>query len=171
MFSKFSHRKLNETSQRGKRTKCKECGHTYREGEPHPKARCQLNQATRKGNKMNAERTASGFPSKLEEAVYGELMMRELAGEIRDVRRQHAFRFPCGPSWKIDFSFIECATGDTVYCEAKGAEMETYRLKKNMYSGCPVLEHAGKLEIYKGDHRRPTLVETIHPKGRVKSHD
>lgn len=153
-----------KSGKRGKRIKCPQCGHTYREGEPHPQAKCQLLQVYRKPNKLHAEKTASGFPSKLEESVYNMLLLRERAGEIRDIRRQHALRFPCGPAWKIDFSFVDCATGETVYCEAKGAEMETYRLKKNMFSGCPVLEGAGKLEVWKGDHKQPKLTETIHPK-------
>jgi hypothetical protein len=151
---------------RGKKVKCSECGHTYREGEGHPKAKCQLLQVYKKTNKLHAEKTANGFPSKLEEAVYSTLLLRERAGEITDIRRQHALRFPCGPAWKIDFSFIDVATGERIYCEAKGAEMETYRIKKNMFAGCPVLESAGKLEVWKGEHKQPKLVETIYPKDK-----
>lgn len=118
----------------------------------------------RKRNKYNSVKTADGFPSKLEASVYQQLLLREKAGEIRDIRRQHSFRFPCGPSWKIDFSFIDCASGDTVYCEAKGAELEVYRLKKRMFGGCPILESAGALEIWKGDYRRPGLTDVVIPK-------
>lgn len=115
-------------------------------------------------NKFNAMPT-DGFPSKLEASVYQTLLLREKAGEIRNIQRQHSFQFPCGPRWKIDFSFEECTTGETVYCEAKGAEVETYRLKRNMFKGCPVLENSGKLEIWKGSYQKPSLNEVIFPKG------
>ena len=117
-------------------------------------------------SKYRAKRTADGFPSKLEASVYQMLLLREKAGEIKNIRRQHAVQFACGPRWKVDFSFTDCATGETVYCEAKGAELETYRLKKRMYAGCPVLESAGKLEIWKGTYARPVLVEEIKPGGK-----
>lgn len=149
---------------RAKKIRCPDCGQAYRQGEGHPPARCRFNQAVGKLHKFGAEKTADGFPSKLEASVYQTLLLRVEAGEIRDIRRQHQLRFPCGVGWKLDFSFVECATGDTVYCEAKGAEVETYRLKKTMYGGCPYLESAGKLEIWKGTHRNPVLVETISPK-------
>jgi hypothetical protein len=117
----------------------------------------------RKVNKFGAKRTADGFPSKLEAAVYQMLLLREKAGEITNIRRQHLVRFPCGPGWKVDFSFTDCATGETVYCEAKGQELETYRLKKGMFAGCPILESAGRLEIWKGTYHRPRLTEKITP--------
>lgn len=118
-----------------------------------------------KRNKYSAQRTADGFPSRLEARTYQTLLLREKAGEIRDLRRQHTIRFPCGPGWKVDFSFVDCATGETVFCEAKGQELETYRLKKSMYCGCPVLEHEGKLEVWKaGKGGDPVLTDEVKPK-------
>lgn len=114
-------------------------------------------------NKYGAKKTGD-FPSKLESNVYQTLLLREKAGEIRDIQRQHSFEYPCSVRWKIDFSFVDCASGETVYCEAKGAEMETYRLKKKMFGCCPILEHAGKLEVWKADRREVVLTETVLPK-------
>lgn len=118
-------------------------------------------------NKFHATRVKYGsksFPSKLEASVYQMLELREKAGEIKDIRLQHAIRFPCGPSWKVDFSFVDVATGETVFCEAKGVEVETYRIKKRMFSGCPVIENVGKLEVWKGHYKMPKLTEVIKSK-------
>lgn len=109
------------------------------------------------------------FPSKLEASVYQQLQLREKAGEIKEIRMQHAVRFPCGPSWKVDFSFVDVATNETIFCEAKGLELETYRIKKRMYSGCPVIENAGTLEIWKGSYQHPKLTEVIKPQRCKKS--
>lgn len=156
-------------ARRGRKIRCEKCGSRFSADDPraHPPAKCQLMQATRRvGNKFGAERTADGFPSRLERDVYQELCLLERAGEIRNIRRQHAIAFPCGTRWKIDFSYEEVATGDCVFVEAKGAETETYRLKRNQFGGCPILQSAGKLEVWKSDRGQPTLVETIRSKAR-----
>lgn len=119
-------------------------------------------------SKYGAQRTSDGFPSKLESAVHQILLLRERAKELLGIRRQHRIQFPCGVGWKVDFSFTETASGETVFCEAKGVETETYRLKKTMYCKCPILADAGKLEVWKGSHTKPYLDEVIIPKQQTK---
>lgn len=112
-------------------------------------------------SKYGSTRTANGFPSKLEEAVFNILCLREKAKEIKDIRRQHRIDLGFGILWKVDFSFIEVATGETVLAEAKGFEDATYRHKVKMFKN-----GAGKnkLEIWKGTYSSPFLSETIIPK-------
>jgi hypothetical protein len=143
-----------------------------------PPARKQLQEELKKlkgRNKYKAVNkdqagNALGFPSRLEANTFQQLCLLEKAGAIRDLRRQHAVRFPCGNSWKIDFSYTDCKTGERVYLESKGAEGEGYRLKKMMYCGCPILEEDAKLEIWKADRRgEPALVEEVKPKRKPET--
>lgn len=115
----------------------------------------------RNGHKYGAVKTADGFPSKLESAVNQILFLRERAGEIRNIRRQHRVDLGFGILWKVDFSFELCATDETVFCEAKGIEDATYKHKVKMWRNGA---GPGKLEIWKGDYRRPVLVEVISPR-------
>lgn len=89
------------------------------------------------------------------------LLRRQLAGEIRDIKRQQCIDLGFTIKWKIDFSFALCDSGETVFAEAKGAEMDDYRLKLKLYrhgqGKCP-------LEIWKGTYKRLFLAETIYPK-------
>jgi hypothetical protein len=107
---------------------------------------------------------SNGFGSKLESAVYGLLKLRELAGEIKDIKCQVPIVLQDGPreekiTWKADFSFIKIETDELWYCEAKGVETETYRLKLKMFRKLKI----APLEIYKGNYRFPKLVERIEP--------
>jgi hypothetical protein len=112
-------------------------------------------------HKYGATRTADGFPSKLEAAVYQILCLRERAGEIKDIRRQHCVDLGYDIRWKVDFSFTECATGETVWAEAKGQWTADASIKLRMWKNG---RGPGKLEIWRGDYRRPQLVEVIEPK-------
>lgn len=113
-------------------------------------------------NKYNAVRTADGFPSKLEASVYQILKLREKAGDIKDIRRQHVVDLGYGVRWRVDFSFVDCKTGERIYAESKGVECEGYRLKRTMWKNGA---GPGLLEIWKGNHTKPRLVETIEPRG------
>ncbi len=115
----------------------------------------------------------NGFPSKLENAVHDILLLRQRAGEIRDIKRQQAVILQDGPkeqriSWKVDFSFEELSMSDiglgvyektwrTVYCEAKGIATADFLLKLKLWRK----KRPYPLEIWKGDYRRPKLVERI----------
>lgn len=118
----------------------------------------------RRKNKYRAKRTADGFPSKLEAAVWALLLAREKAGEIKNIQRQATVVLQDGPrevkiTWRLDFSFERKSTGATEYVEAKGMETETYRLKLKLWRKNP----PAALEIWKGDYRRPALAERIEP--------
>lgn len=126
--------------------------------------RFQLFKRRSKFNKYNRTRTANGFDSKLEEAVYNILLMRERNGEIKDIRRQHTIVLQEGKRttrivWKCDFSFTDIKTGKTVFAEAKGFQDRVYLLKLKMFRAKP----QGRLEIYKGTYQRPFLAEVIEP--------
>jgi hypothetical protein len=113
-------------------------------------------------HKYRAQKTALGFPSKLEEAVYFKLRDREVLGLIRDLRRQHTIVLQEGKrdtriAWKIDFSFINCETGQLTFAEAKGFPDKVYLMKLKMFRANP----QGDLEIWKGHYRSPKLVEVI----------
>lgn len=115
-------------------------------------------------NKYKAKPT-NGFPSKLEAAVHDVLLLREKCGEISDIKRQQQVVLQEGArdvriSWRLDFSFVEKATGQIAYAEAKGIENADYKLKLKLWRANP----PARLYIYKGDYKRPKLVEVIEPK-------
>ncbi len=114
-----------------------------------------------RGNKYGAIRTADGFPSKLEAAVYQMLLLRQKAGEIRDVKRQPSVKLTPSITWKVDFSFTHVFSGLTAYCEAKGKWTEAAGLKLRLWRDG---FGPGPLEIWQGNYRRPILVEVVTPK-------
>lgn len=119
----------------------------------------------KKKNKYNAQRTARGFPSQLEEAVYDQLLWLQRGGVIRDLKRQQTVVLQPGPreeriTWRIDFSYTDCATGELVYAEAKGHETGEYINKLKMFRANPPT----KLEIWKGTAANPKIVEIVRPK-------
>ena len=111
-------------------------------------------------NKFKAVRT-NGFGSKLESAGYDLLKLKELAGEIKDIKCQqgvtliekngHSIR------WKIDFSFRLTKDDSLEYVEIKGIETADYRLKLKLYKMNP----PAPLTIYKGTHRKLFLAERV----------
>ena len=112
-------------------------------------------------NKYRAKPT-NGFPSKLESAVHDVLLIRQNAGEIKDIRRQQTVVLQPGTrhtriTWRVDFSYTDIKTSETVYVEAKGIEANDYKLKLKLWRANP----PGRLEIWKGDYRRPKLVEVV----------
>lgn len=127
-----------------------------------------------KKHKYNMARTPGGS-SKLEEAVYQRLLLREKAGEITDISRQSSVVLGTETvenaitgkkrvrtiRWKVDFSFLIVKPEEQVWAEAKGIETKTYRKQLRLWR-----EGAGpgKLEIWKGDWHRPKIVEIVDPK-------
>lgn len=105
------------------------------------------------------------FPSKLEAALYTQLLLREKAGEIKEIQCQYSVlvkdRCPhCGDGpyrWKVDFSALDAITDERLYFEAKGKEDSLYLRKKKMWKRNP----PGKLEIWKGSHKNLKLSEVI----------
>lgn len=116
-------------------------------------------------NKYKAKPT-NGFPSKLESAVHDILLIRQKLGEIKDIKRQQSVVLQDGPkevriNWKVDFSFEERIGNTTsfklVYAEAKGIETMDFKIKLKLWRK----KIPAPLEIYKGDYRRPKMVERI----------
>lgn len=112
------------------------------------------------GPKIKATKT-NGFASKLENSVHEILLKRQADGEIKDIRIQHTYEIVKGLRWKVDFSFEDCATGQRIYCEAKGFPTDVYKLKLRMYK----IHGKHRLEIWKGSYKKPVLVEIIEPEG------
>jgi len=106
----------------------------------------------------------NGFASKMESAGYDMLKLREMAGEIRDIKCQQAVTLAQGNGlkikWKIDFSYRMTATDQLEYCEIKGFENQSYRLKLKLYKMNP----PAPLEIFKGSARKLFLAERIEKK-------
>lgn len=120
----------------------------------------------RRKNKYGAIKT-NGLSSKLEACLYELLKARQSAGEISDIRLQQPIVLQPGPRkvkvvWKVDFSFTLNSTGELTYCEAKGVETGTYKIKLKMYRA---KADRKRLEIWKGNYRRgmciPFLAEVI----------
>ena len=115
----------------------------------------------RKKNKYHAKPT-NGFPSKLESAVYDILFLREKMGEISNIKRQQTVVLQHGGkakriAIKIDFTFVKKATGVLWAAEAKGISTGEWRLKLKLWREVMPMP----LELWKGDYRRPKLVEII----------
>lgn len=101
------------------------------------------------------------FDSKLESAVHDILLLRERAGEIRNIKQQVSVYLTLARIlYKVDFSFEDCANGVEEYTEAKGFETTDYRLKRRLW----IHYGPGKLTIYKGSHTKPYVDEIIIPK-------
>lgn len=112
-------------------------------------------------NKYGA-RATGGFPSRLEAAVYGKLLLREKLGEIRDIKRQQQVVLQGGSNetritWRLDFSAVDCKTDKVFYVEAKGFETNDFRIKLKLWK---MLKPA-TLEIWKGGYMRPFMAERI----------
>ena len=114
-------------------------------------------------NKFGAQRT-NGYSSKLEAAVRQILDLREKAGEISDIQRG-GVHLTCGIRWNVDFNYLDVKTGERVWVEAKGVETERYRICLKLWRGG---FGPGDLEVWKGNWRRPMLVEIVKPNKEVK---
>lgn len=83
------------------------------------------------------------FDSRLEARRYRELVLMQNAGIIRDLRTQ--VRFELQPSfkkggktiraitYKADFVYTVCGTGETVVEDTKGFRTEVYKIKKKIF--------------------------------------
>lgn len=101
-----------------------------------PRSPARQEQPKRKyGNKPTIVDGIS-FPSKREAKRYGELRLREQAGEIENLTLQP--RFPIDVNGRRictyvgDFEYYDRATGDQVVEDAKGFKTPLYRLKKKL---------------------------------------
>lgn len=108
--------------------------------------------------------------SKLEAAVCRLIYFREKAGELKHLAHEVHVDV-CGPpghecahkqriQYVADFQ-CEDASGRELLIEAKGFSSDAWRIKRRL------LMHysAAMLEIWGGSWQRPSLIETIVPKG------
>ncbi len=114
-------------------------------------------------NKFKAIRTR-GFGSKLEAAGYDMLKLRELSGEIKDIKCQQAVTLAEGNGhrvrWKLDFSFRIVATDQLEYVEIKGIETADYKIKLKLYKMNP----PAPLTVVKGTYRKLFIAERVEKK-------
>jgi hypothetical protein len=106
------------------------------------------------------EHAGRSFMSKLEAAVFDLLSLREKAGEIRNLRCQvHIYLSEARIGYIPDFGFEFVATSEPGFAEAKGFESDIWKLKKRLWKAYG----PGPLEIWKGSHKKPKLIETVYP--------
>ena len=101
------------------------------------------------------------FASQLELAVFQFLLLREKAGELKDIQCQdHVYLTNARICYIPDFKFFDLKRNEFAWAEAKGFETDVYRIKKRLW------EHygPGRLEIYKGTAKKIFLHEEIIPK-------
>ncbi len=122
--------------------------------------RSEKNPSEPKENKYKAIRTASGFPSQLEEAVYAELLYLQKAGKLRDVSRYPSVHLAGNLRWKCDFIAYDLTLNQTVYIEAKGFEDARFNAIKQVW---PALG-PGLMRIYKGKNGRVFIEKEIKGK-------
>lgn len=87
-----------------------------------------------KYNNQHVEFAGIKFPSKLEANDYRTLLGREKLKEIKDIRCQHSIYLSAAQiEYRVDFSYIVCATGEREFFESKGLELDVFKLKKRLW--------------------------------------
>ena len=90
------------------------------------------------------------FSSKFEAALYQWLKLRELNGEITDIKCQETIYLTDAKIiYKPDFSYylyIKDSAAKKIYAESKGFETSDWRIKRRLWAHYG----PGPLEIYKG---------------------
>lgn len=100
------------------------------------------------------------FDSKLESAVHDIHLLREKAGEIRNIKQQVSVYLTAARIlYKADFSYELVETGETEYAEAKGVSTQSWAIKLRLWR----CYGPGKLYLYKGSYTKPYLDEIIIP--------
>lgn len=123
----------------------------------------------KKKHKYGAEKvkSASGYSyaSKLECSVHAMLVLREKAGEIKILQIQPVVKIELPPGsgnrWgcRPDFKCLDIASGKEFYVEAKGLECDRFKATRFIW----IAAGPAPMELWKGTHQRPVLVEIIVP--------
>lgn len=101
------------------------------------------------------------FASQFELAIFNFLLLREKAGELKDIQCQdHIYLTEARICYIPDFKFFDLKTKNFVWAEAKGFETDVWKIKKKLWQ----FYGPGRLEIYKGNAKSFKLCETIIPK-------
>lgn len=105
-----------------------------------------------------------GYHSKLEAAVAQILYLREKAEEIKVLSTQDNIHLTQARVLYIaDFKCFDLKSQTEFWVEAKGFEGPRWPTLKKLWK----FYGPGSLEIWKGTHRAPILVETLLSKGLV----
>lgn len=104
------------------------------------------------------------FDSKLEQAVFELLKLREKAGEIKNLKHHgsRVFLSIAAIEMRPDFEWQEqneAGAWIPAFGEAKGLETSDYRIKRKLWS----VYGPGRLYVYKGNSRAVKLFEIVKP--------
>ena len=127
-----------------------------------PWAKLIARQMKKKPKYGNTRTTYSGlsFASKLEAAVYQVLKLRERAGELKIIKAQDkVYLSEARIGYVPDFQCQDIKSGKTFWVEAKGFEGPRWAIIKKLWKHFGL----GRLEVWKGTHLHPKLVEEIIP--------
>jgi hypothetical protein len=109
------------------------------------------------------EHKGFSFDSKLEAALYDQLLLEERAGEITDLHHHPGTIFLSAAriQYRPDFSYTRTDSGKKEWAEAKGFANDRWPTKKKLW------KHYGPgvLKIYGGSYRSLKLIETVIPQG------
>jgi len=107
------------------------------------------------------------FASKLEAALYQQLKLQKIAGEIKEIKMQPNVMLTkyikMIPDFLVEMAIdtkiggINFFAGECVYHEAKGYDSDVYKLKRNLWR----TNGPGKLVVWKGTYRQLKYHETI----------
>jgi hypothetical protein len=97
------------------------------------------------------------FPSKLHAAVYEQLKLMELAGEIRDIRCEVTLPIVGKLKLKVDFVVFNVNRECDEAHEAKGYEDKRFKAIVQAWHGAGPMD----LIIWKGSYRRPSIWKTV----------
>lgn len=114
---------------------------------------------TKYGQKKT-ELAGQTFDSKAEATLYQELLLREKAGELENLRRQVRVSLTKSKIIYIaDYCAFDTSKQKDIYFEMKGFETDVWKIKRRLWTEYGPSE----LHIYKGDYRRLKLHEVIIP--------
>lgn len=112
------------------------------------------------GAKKKISHSGFSFASKLEAALYDQLRMLEMAGEISDIKCQDVvYLTDARIMMKPDFRYLNRVKNQMEWAEAKGFQTTDYRIKRRLW------EHygPGPLHVWGGSHTKLRFIETVKP--------
>lgn len=123
-------------------------------------SRFSLKDQKKKYGNEKTELDGYSFGSMLEASIYQMLKYRALAHELTiDQVQDHVHLSLARILYVPDFKCMSLTTHEPFWVEAKGFEAPRWPTIKKLWK----FYGPGPLEIWKGDHRNPRLVETIIP--------
>lgn len=106
------------------------------------------------------------FASKLEFALYEQLRLQSLAGELKDIQCQdHVYLTEARVLYMPDFKYFDLRSNQWEWAEAKGIETDVWRIKRRLWG------HYGPgiLHVWKGNRAGLFLDESIRSKASLPS--